>query len=63
MYQPVGHPSVPAISLMDLFCFWSLTIVCFTCMEKSFERMMWIHSNSFQMHMEHLELTPELLPG
>ncbi len=35
--------NVPAISLMDLFCFWSLTIVCFTCMERSFDCMMWVH--------------------
>ncbi len=43
-------PNVPAISLMDLFCFLSITIVCFTCMESSFDHMMWVHSNSFQMH-------------
>ncbi len=51
MYQTVdlANPNVPAISLMDLFCFWSLTIVCFTCMERSFDRMMWVHSNSFHM--------------
>ncbi len=48
-------PNVPAISLMDLFCFWSLTIVCFTCMESSFNRMMWVHSNSFQMQMAYLK--------
>ncbi len=39
MYQTVDltTPSVHAIYLMDLFCFWSLTIVCFTCMERSFD--------------------------
>ncbi len=65
MYHTVdlATPNVPAISLMDLFCFWSLTIVCFTCMEKSFDRMMWVHSNSFQMQMAHLESTPDLLPA
>ncbi len=56
MYQTVdlACPNVPAISLMDMFCFWSLTIVCFTCMESSFDCMMWVHSNSFQMQMAHL---------
>ncbi len=65
MYQTVdlATPNVPAISLMDLFCFWSLTIVCFTCMERSFDRMMWVHSNSFQMQMTHLESTPDFLPA
>ncbi len=28
---------VPAFSPMYLFCFWSLTIVCFTCMDCSFD--------------------------
>ncbi len=39
MYQTVdlATPNVPAISLMDLFCFWSLTIICFTFMERSFD--------------------------
>ncbi len=65
MYQTVdlATPNVPAIFLMDLFCFWSLTIVCFTCMESSFDCIMWVHSNSFQMQMPHLESTPELLPA
>ncbi len=63
MYQTVDlvTPNVPAISLMDLFCFWSLTIVCFTCMQSSFDCMIWVHSNSFQMQMAHLESTPGLL--
>ncbi len=42
MYQTVDLATltVPAISLlMDLFCSWSLTIVCFTCME----RFLWLH--------------------
>ncbi len=65
MYQTVdlATPNVLAISLMDLFCFWSLTIVCFTCMESSFDCMMRIQSNSFQMQMAHLESTPDLLPA
>ncbi len=42
MYQTVDlAPNAPALSLMDLFCFWSLTIICFSCMERSFDRMMW----------------------
>ncbi len=45
------------------FWFWSLTIVCFTCTERSFDCMIWVHSNSFQMQMAHLESTPELLPA
>ncbi len=36
---------------------------CFTCMESSFDHMMWVQSNSFQMQMAHLESTPELLPA
>ncbi len=65
IYQTVdlATPNVPAISLMDLFCFLSLTIVCFTCMESSFGRMMWVYSNSFQMQTAHLESTPDLLPA
>ncbi len=43
------------ISLRDLFSFWSLTIVSFTCMERSFDRMMWVHSNSLQMQMAQLQ--------
>ncbi len=42
---------------MDLFCFWSLTIFCFTCMESSFDCMMWVPSSSFQMQIAHLEPT------
>ncbi len=51
MYQTVdlATPNVPAISLMDLFWFWSLIIVCFTCMERSFDRMMWVQSIGFQI--------------
>ncbi len=63
MYQTVDLATlnVLAISLMDLICFWSLTIVCFTCLESSFDRMMWVHS--FQMQMAYLESTPDLLPA
>ncbi len=32
-------------------------------MESSFDRMMWVQSNSFQMQMENLESTPDLLPA
>ncbi len=32
-------------------------------MERSFDRMMWVHNNSFQMQMEHLESTQEHLPA
>ncbi len=65
MYQTVdlATPNVPAISLVDWFRLWSLTIVYFTCMERSFDRMMWVHSNSFQMQTAHLESTPDLLPA
>ncbi len=37
--------NVPAISLMDLFSFWCLTIVCFTFMERSLEHMMWVRTS------------------
>ncbi len=65
MYQTVdlATRNVPAISLMDLFWFLSLTIFCFTCMKRSFNRMMCVHSNSFQMQMALLESTPDLLPA
>ncbi len=65
MYQTVDLTTmnVPAISLMGSFCFWSPTIVCFTCMERSFNGMMCVHSNSFQMQLAHLESTPDLLPA
>ncbi len=48
MYQTVdlATPNVPAISLVDFFRFWSLIIVCLTCMESSFDSMLWVHSNS-----------------
>ncbi len=36
---------------------------CFTSMESSFESTVWVQSNSFQMQMEHLELTLDLLPA
>ncbi len=34
MFQTVdlATPNFPAISLVDLICFWILTIVCFTCL-------------------------------
>ncbi len=50
------------LSQMDLVCFWSLTIICFT-LYGSFDCMMWVHSNSFQMQMAYLESTPDLKPA
>ncbi len=47
--------------VMYVIWFWSLTIICFTCMQSSFDCMIWVHSNSFQMQMENLESTPGLL--
>ncbi len=46
IYQTVDLATlnVPAISLMDLFCFWSLTIVCFSCKVRSFDHMMWVYT-------------------
>ncbi|MEE6515213.1 hypothetical protein FKM82_023784 [Ascaphus truei] len=41
----------------------SLRMPCFTCIESSFDRMLWVHSNCFQMQMPHLESTPDLLPA
>ncbi len=37
------------LSLDGYVLFLKSTIVCFTCMESSFDCMMWVHSNSFQM--------------
>ncbi|MEE6459314.1 hypothetical protein FKM82_000595 [Ascaphus truei] len=39
----------------------SLRMPCFTCIESSYDRMLWVHSNSFQIRMPHLESTPDLL--
>ncbi len=62
MYQTIDlATNVAAISLMYLFWFWSLKIICFTCMQSSFDCMIWVHSNSFQMQMANLESTPGLL--
>ncbi len=47
---------------MYLFCFGSLTIVCFTCMQSSFDHMMWVQSNSFQIQMAHLSLFHTAIP-
>ncbi len=65
IYQTVdlATTNVLTVSLMDLFWFWSLKIVCFPCMESSSDRMMWVQSNSFQKQMAHLETTPELVPA
>ena len=52
MYQTVylATPNVSAISLMDFFfLFHSLRMACFNCIESSFDCMLWIRSNSFQM--------------
>ncbi len=45
------------------FWFWSLKMACFTCMERSFDWMMWVQSDSFQKQMSHLESTQEHLPA
>ena len=62
MYEPVdlATPHVPAISLS---IYYSLMMACFLCTKSSFDRMLWVHSNSFQMQMPHLESTPDLLPA
>ncbi len=52
-----------ALSLMDLFCFWSLTIVCFSCMERSFDRMMWFTETASEYKWHTLESTPDLSPA
>ncbi len=64
MYQTVdlAAPHVLTISLME-FCFWCPTIVCFSCMKRFFDCMMWVQSNSFQIQMAHLESTPDVLPA
>ncbi len=64
MYQTVdlATPNVPAISLMNLEIA-EIAIVCFCCIERSVDHMMWVHRNSFQMKMAHLESTPDLLPA
>ncbi len=64
MYQTVdlATPNVPAISLMNLEIA-EIAIVCFCCIERSVDHMMWVNRNSFQMKMAHLESTPDLLPA
>lgn len=35
-------------------------MACFSDIERSFDRMLWVHRNSFQMQMPHLESSPDL---
>ncbi len=54
MYQTVDltTPNVPAISQMDfLFLFLKPNNSLFHLYESSFDCMMWVHSNSFQMQI------------
>jgi len=46
------------LSLMDVFCFIRLKMTLFTY---SFNCLLWVHSNSFQMQMAYLESTPDFL--
>ncbi|MEE6527481.1 hypothetical protein FKM82_028883 [Ascaphus truei] len=49
MYQTIdlATPKVPAISLMDFLFFCSIRMTCFTCIESSFDHILWVDSNSF----------------
>ena len=65
MFQTVDLATlnVFAISLMGLFCFFSLMMACFTDSESSLDLIFRGNSNRFQMQMSHLESTPDLLPA
>ncbi len=63
MFQTVvlATPNVFAISLMGLFCFFSLMMACFTDSDSSLDLILTVDSNRFQMQIAHLKLTLDLL--
>ncbi len=63
MFQKVvlATPNVFAISLMGVFCFFSLMMACFTDSDSSLELILTVDSNRFQMQIAHLKLTLDLL--
>ncbi len=63
MFQTVvlATPNVFAISLMGLFCFFSLMMACFTDSDSSLDLILTVDSNRFQMQIAHLKWTLDLL--
>ncbi len=63
MFQTVvlATPNVFAISLMGLFCFFSLMMACFTDSDSSLDLILTVDSNRFQMQIAHFKLTLDLL--
>ncbi len=59
MFQTVvlATPNVFAISLMGLFCFFSLMMACFTDSDSSLDLILTVDSNRFQMQIAHLKWT------
>ncbi len=55
MFQTVvlATPNVFAISLMGLFCFFSLMMACFTDSDSSLDLILTVDSNRFQMQIAH----------
>ena len=57
MFQTVdlATPNVFAISLMGLFCFFSLMMAYFTDSDSSLDLILRVDSNRFQMQIAHLK--------
>ncbi len=51
----LATPNVFAISLMGLFCFFSLMMACFTDSDSSLDLILTVDSNRFQMQIAHLK--------
>ncbi len=49
----LATPNVFAISLMGLFCFFSLMMACFTDSDSSLDLILTVDSNRFQMQIAH----------
>ncbi len=57
----LATPNVFAISLMGLFCFFSLMMACFTDSDSFLDLILTVDSNRFQMQIAHLKWTLDLL--
>ncbi len=51
----LATPNVFAISLMGLFCFFSLMMACFTDCDSSLDLILTVDSNRFRMQIAHLK--------
>ncbi len=57
----LATPNVFSISLMGLFCFFSLMMACFTDCDSSLDLILTVDSNRFRMQIAHLKWTLDLL--